>query len=98
MFRRILESLFGPKEPRAHSLEEEVHTLQLQTQKKLLEDWLDGWAGPIVTPEPPLFDDPAFYQPIGYGEAIAWNYDNRLRGEAVPVYITEYGLKVMRDA
>jgi hypothetical protein len=43
-----------------------------------------------------LFDTPDFFYPLS-GENLPFNLDNRLKGELLPVYITEYGLKILRD-
>lgn len=55
-------------------------------------DWFDNY----VNPAEPLFDSPDFFFPL-MGENIPFNLDNRLKGELLPVYVTEYGLKILRD-
>jgi len=54
------------------------------------------WFGDYVNPAEPLFDSPDFFYPL-IGENLPFNLDNRLKGELLPVYITEYGLKILRD-
>lgn len=51
----------------------------------------------LVDPREPLYDNEGFWLPLGSGEAIPPNIDNRKRGEVLPVYLTEYQLKVIRD-
>lgn len=68
-----------------------VKLRQLQAQESVLDGTQE-----FVNPAEPLFDSPDFIYPW-YGENIPFNLDNRLRGELLPIYITEYGLKILRD-
>ncbi len=80
------------------ALKEQVERARLQAelrQIKATESVYDG-GQEFVNPAEPLFDSPDFIFPW-YGENIPFNLDNRLRGELLPVYITEYGLKILRD-
>jgi hypothetical protein len=67
----------------------------LEHQKQLMESAVNDF-GNWVNPATPLFDDPDFFAPY-IGENLPFNIDNRLKGELLPVYITEYGLKLLRD-
>src|SRR6202046_3060210 len=76
-------------------LREQVERQELLLRKRTLEtayNWYDDY----VNPAEPLFDTPDFFFPLA-GENLPFNLDNRLKGELLPVYITEYGLKILRD-
>ena len=77
------------------ALRERVERQELLLRKRTLEtayNWYDDY----VNPAEPLFDTPDFFFPLA-GENLPFNLDNRLKGELLPVYITEYGLKILRD-
>jgi hypothetical protein len=83
-------------------LQEQVQREQLANQlaeikqsRKVLEQWGGDFAN-WVNPATPLFDSPDFFYPF-IGENLPFNLDNRLKGELLPVYVTEYGLKLLRD-
>jgi capsid protein len=74
---------------------EQSERQELLLLKRTLEtayNWYDDY----VNPAEPLFDTPDFFFPLA-GENLPFNLDNRLKGELLPVYITEYGLKILRD-
>lgn len=50
----------------------------------------------VVDPREPYTDDGSDWYPIG-GENVPRNVDSRRRGEVLPVYLTENGLKAIRD-
>lgn len=50
----------------------------------------------LVDPREPYYDDSPDWVPIG-GEHVPRNVDSRKRGEVLPVYLTEGGLKAIRD-
>jgi len=82
-------------EPSLTDLREQVERQELLLRKRTLEtayNWYDDY----VNPAEPLFDTPDFFFPLA-GENLPFNLDNRLKGELLPVYITEYGLKILRD-
>lgn len=86
------------KAPTLAELKEQVEAARLRVELRNLnaqESVLDNTQD-FVNPAEPLFDSPDFLYPW-FGENIPFNLDNRLRGELLPVYITEYGLKILRD-
>ena len=96
-FTRALSRLIPSKrEPSVRELQEQVNKQTLLLQKKLLETQLDSflYQDPL---DNPLWDDPDFWSPLSNGENIPPTLDKTLRGEALPVYITWYGLKLIRD-
>jgi capsid protein len=94
MFRRLREALFGKAAP---TTADQVSELTAQLQKKLLESQLAYFGDNLVSPYEPLYDEPGFYSPAGPNEFVPFNYDNQNRGESIPAYLTEYGLKIIRD-
>jgi hypothetical protein len=80
------------------ALKEQVEAARLRVELRHLEatESVYNQTQEFVNPAEPLFDSPDFIFPW-YGENIPFNLDNRLRGELLPVYITEYGLKILRD-
>jgi capsid protein len=76
-------------------LREQVERQELLLRKRTLET-ASNWYDDYVNPAEPLFDTPDFFFPLA-GENLPFNLDNRLKGELLPVYITEYGLKILRD-
>jgi Phage portal protein, lambda family len=72
-----------------------LRKMELQQTRKVMEQWGGEYNG-FVNPATPLFDSPDFFYPY-IGENLPFNLDNRLKGELLPVYITEYGLKLLRD-
>jgi capsid protein len=83
------------QEPSLQELREQVERQELLVRKRTLEtayNWYDDY----VNPAEPLFDTPDFFFPLA-GENLPFNLDNRQKGELLPVYITEYGLKILRD-
>lgn len=102
-FSNLLRRDVKPSEIR--QLEEEIYkrNLQLQgrMQSKLLRE-ADGFGGPnwiggVVDPYEPLYDDPEFYAPMWGVERLPPTLNKTLHGDLIPVYITWYGLKVIRD-
>ena len=82
-------------QPSLSELRAQVERQELLVRKRTLEtayNWYDDY----VNPAEPLFDTPDFFFPLA-GENLPFNLDNRLKGELLPVYITEYGLKILRD-
>lgn len=79
-------------------LKEQVEAARLRVELRSLNatEAVYNQTQEFVNPAEPLFDSPDFIYPW-YGENIPFNLDNRLRGELLPVYITEYGLKILRD-
>lgn len=79
------------------SLKEDVERLAWKAKKKLLESsnlFLDSF----VDTREPFFDDLSFVPfAIGIEQQVAPNYDILNRGEAVPYYLHDYGLKLFRD-
>lgn len=68
----------------------------LDAQGKLLESQLvdlGNWADP----RGPYNDTDGFWLPV-VAEQLPVNYDSRKKGELVQVYLTEWGLKAIRDA
>ena len=78
------------------SLQEDVRRLEHSLQKNLLESAID-FSAQFVNPNEALFDDDDFFVPLGAWEAVPWTIDNHKRGEVLPVYLTEQGLKLIRD-
>src|SRR5215831_11799353 len=72
-----------------------LRSKELAMRKRVMEQ-TEGWWQNFVNPSEPLFDTPDFYYPF-VGENLPFNIDNQLRGELLPVYRTEWGLKVLRD-
>lgn len=69
--------------------------MERKLHKKLLEaqiDWHDRWADPYE----PLRDVDGFY-PLGFSGGVPAHLDSRKRGEVLPVYLNEQGLKAIRD-
>jgi capsid protein len=82
-------------EPTLVQLREQVERQELLLRKRTLES-ATNWYDDYVNPAEPLFDTPDFFFPLA-GENLPFNLDNRLKGELLPVYVTEYGLKILRD-
>jgi hypothetical protein len=82
-------------EPSLAQLREQVERQELLLRQRTLET-AANWYDDYVNPAEPLFDTPDFFFPLA-GENLPFNLDNRLKGELLPVYVTEYGLKVLRD-
>jgi hypothetical protein len=82
-------------EPSLSELREQVERQELLLRKRTLES-ASNWYDDYVNPAEPLFDTPDFFFPLA-GENLPFNLDNRLKGELLPVYVTEYGLKILRD-
>lgn len=56
------------------------------------------WALSIVDPYDWALDSPDFYPGFGAsGWGVPWLLNNQGRGDVLPVYINEYGLKLIRD-
>jgi capsid protein len=70
--------------------------LEEQVRRRLLETALFSFDN-LVDPREPLYDSADFWLPLGDGEQLPPNLDNRKRGEQLPVFITEMQLKVIRD-
>src|SRR5690348_11056689 len=83
-------------EPSLAALREAVERQALLLRKRTLEP-AAHWYDDSVNPAEPLFDTPDFFFPLS-GDNLPFNLDNRLKGELLPVYLTEYGLKVLRDS
>lgn len=85
------------KQPTLRQLEARARRAQQQLETSMLEAsvlWMDNY----VDPREPLFDTGGdFWLPLGYEEQVPWNLDSHKRGEVLPVYITEPGLKQIRD-
>jgi predicted double-glycine peptidase len=79
------------------SLQEDVRRLELSLQKQLLESTAVTIDNQFVDPLEFLWDDQSFWLPLGYSDSVPWTLDHQKKGELLPVYITEYGLKVIRD-
>lgn len=81
-------------------LEESVYKQTLHAQKRLLETTTGqgpNWLGNVVDYDG-YGDDASFYAPYGdQFERIPYNLNKTLRGDLLPVYITWYGLKIIRD-
>lgn len=73
--------------------------MALQRQKQILEASLGGpnWLPNVVDPAEPLLDDPSFWMPLFASDRLPPTLDKTRRGELLPIYITWYGLKVLRD-
>jgi len=84
------------KAQKLQDLKDEVVSLQLRGQKALLETQLNVFDN-LVDPRDQWADTPDFWVPLGYQENLPANIDNRKRGEVLPVYLTELGLKRIRD-
>jgi capsid protein len=82
-------------EPSLAQLREQVERQELLLRQRTLET-AANWYDDYVNPAEPLFDTPDFFFPLA-GENLPFNLDNRLKGELLPVYVTEYGLKILRD-
>lgn len=87
MFGTLRRWLFGKDRRRELRERLELRAMEAQLQ------WYDA----LIDPREPLYDDADFWQPAGAGGPVPVSYDNRGTGEAVPVYLTEYELKVIRD-
>jgi len=77
-------------------LREGVERQRLTLQKRVLESqtvFLDQ----MVDPRDQFFDANEFWLPLGADQNVPWNIDDRKRGEVLPVYLNEYGLKWIRD-
>lgn len=85
-------------EPSVAELKEQVERAELRVRLKAVQatESAFGQTQDFVNPAEPLFDSPDFFYPW-YGENLPFNLDNRLRGELLPIYVTEYGLKILRD-
>lgn len=95
---RWLRNLFTrpPSEPdRGRQLSEEVRQLDLSLQKRLLESNLSVYDA-FVDPREPFYDTADFFYPL-VNENLPVTIDSRKRGEQLPVYLTPYGLKLIRD-
>jgi hypothetical protein len=99
----------GHSIPIAHPVSDTLRDLQEQVDRERLNAELasikqtrqvmeqaGGEFGNWINPATPFFDSPDFFFPY-VGENLPFNMDNRLKGELLPVYITEYGLKLLRD-
>lgn len=79
-------------------LEREEMTLRLQAvkaQKRLYETrQLDYW--PSAVRGPWNDEDDGFWLPMGT-QSVPWNYSSRKKGELVQVYLSEHGLRNIRD-
>lgn len=73
----------------------EIESKRLALERRMLEAQ-EGWLDSMVPLYEPFTDDPEFWYPVGR-EGVPPNVDSRKRGEALPHYITEYGLKILRD-
>lgn len=85
--QRVLGFGPTPAQRKIAALQEQLISRSLEAQVAMWDNWVD--------PREPLYDAADFWAPTG--EVLPWGYDNRKRGEVVPVYLTEYGLKVLRD-
>lgn len=77
-------------------LRAQVEAAELTLRKRLLESQIN-WTDQYVDPREMLFDADDFWLPIGYQEQVPWNLDRQKKGETLPVYISEHGLKMVRD-
>ena len=93
-----LRALFSGRDNLAE-LRESVEMTRLKMEKQLLEAQSQGpnWAGNLVDQYDQLYDDPQFWMPLAAGERLPPTLDRTFRGELLPVYITWYGLKIIRD-
>ena len=100
-----IHNLFGRSPPsETQQLREEIERQSLRLEKQLLDSQLQlqestqlNYYDQAIDPREPLFDSQDFWLPVGYAEHIPINLNNRLRGEVLPVYLTWYGLKIIRD-
>lgn len=69
--------------------------LEAKIRQRVLESALSMY-DQYVDPREPFLDDGDFFYPVT-NEHLPTNIDNRGRGEALPVYLTPYGLKLIRD-
>jgi Phage portal protein, lambda family len=82
----------------AQRLREEVEILALRNKKRLLEA-ASSFVDNVVDLRTPYFDDLSFVPfSVGLDSQVPPNYNILNRGEAVPFYLHEYGLKLYRDA
>lgn len=93
----------GQAAPSLRVLKEQVERQRLDllanaltAQKKLLESQLYD-TGDYLDPRGPYNDSDGFWLPV-VSEQLPVSYDSRKRGENVQVYITEWGLKAIRDS
>src|SRR4051812_25284419 len=101
---RWLASLFGYRKQqpldagaeRLKLLEQQLAETELKARKQFFEASLFPF-DTLVDPREPLYDSGDFWLPLGSGENLPPNIDSRKRGEVLPVYITEWGLKTIRD-
>jgi hypothetical protein len=82
--------------PTVESLTTDLRQLELRLHRSLLESTID-FSAQFVDPTEALFDDGDFVYPVGAWEQVPWTYDSRKKGEVLPVYLTEQGLKIIRD-
>jgi hypothetical protein len=74
----------------------EIEALEGRVRKGLLETQL-GLLGDLVDPREPVIDDLSFIGGTVWGDLGAPYLDHRGRGEAIPVYMNEGQLKLLRD-
>lgn len=86
----------NPFRRREPTLAEQIQTKRQQLDLKMLEA-SSALYDNLIDPREPFLDDPEFWFPLGSGEQVPQNIDSRKRGEVLPVYLTEYGLKLLRD-
>lgn len=84
---------FGPHEA---TLQERIAEKSARLEERLLEAQLN-WFDNLVDLREPFYDTQDFWFPVGASEQVPPNIDGRKRGEALPVYTTEFGLKMIRD-
>ena len=81
--------------------EEQIRTQAREVAKKLREanDSPAGiWASSFVDPFEFVADNADFFPGLGSGGwGVPWTLNNQGRGDVLPVYINEYGLKLIRD-
>lgn len=78
-------------------LRERIERKELELHAKVLESGLQvNWFDSLVDPYEFLHDDRDFWLPLA-GDAVPPTMNKTLRGELLPVYVTWYGLKNIRD-
>lgn len=74
----------------------QLEVSRLKLQRRLLESQCDSLN--FVSPYEPYFDDKSFWLPLnGPGESVPISLDRQGKGELLPLYLSWYGLKVIRD-
>lgn len=79
-----------------NTLEQKVQQKEAELRLKLLETTVN-WFDTLVDLREPFYDTPDFWFPVGNAEQVPPNIDSYKRGEVIPLYTTEWGLKMLRD-